>query len=368
MTIQSVHSTKPDTQAAIAEIRDALSGLEPSFVLFFASPQHDPAKLAEGIQAAFAGARTMGCTTAGELTSGKMLDGAVVAMAFDAESLRHVAVEIASLDGGQKNVSAAIGRLAESVGQSLHALSHEKYVGLVLTDGLSLGEERVMEVIGDRTNVTFIGGSAGDDAAFEKTWVFVDGVAYSNATALALLEPATPFEVLKTQSFDVLPQTLKVTRVDEAIRTVHAFNDKPAAQAYAESLGTTVEELPSKFMSNPVGLMAGDNEPFVRSPQRLDGDSVVFYCALKPGMELSVLQSTDIVEGTQASLKGVLQAGPVSGLINFHCILRTLQLKDCGAAEAYGKIFAELPMVGFSTYGESYIGHINQTSTMLIFR
>jgi hypothetical protein len=52
------------------------------------------------------------------------------------------------------------------------------------------------------------------------------------------------------------------------------------------------------------------------------------------------------------------------GIVSFHCILRTLQLRDECRVEAYGELFAGTPMVGFSTYGESSIGHINQTSTM----
>ena len=35
--------------------------------------------------------------------------------------------------------------------------------------------------------------------------------------------------------------------------------------------------------------------------------------------------------------------------------------------EDYGRIFAQYPTIGFSTCGESYIGHMNQTSTMVLF-
>ena len=122
------------------------------------------------------------------------------------------------------------------------------------------------------------------------------------------------------------------------------------------------------FMSRPVGLMI-DGEPFVRSPQQVQGDDMVFYCNVLEGMELSLLESTDIVKDTTAAVeakKGEL--GKIEGIINFHCILRTLELEDKGQTQDYGKIFSDIPTIGFSTYGEEYIGHINQTSTMLVFR
>ncbi|MFW6101535.1 MAG: FIST C-terminal domain-containing protein, partial [Bacteroidota bacterium] len=81
------------------------------------------------------------------------------------------------------------------------------------------------------------------------------------------------------------------------------------------------------------------------------------------------LNSGNILEYTRDSLNQKKnEMGEISAIINFNCILRTLELKDKNQAEGYGDIFKSVPTVGFSTYGESYIGHINQTSTMVLFQ
>jgi hypothetical protein len=86
-------------------------------------------------------------------------------------------------------------------------------------------------------------------------------------------------------------------------------------------------------------------------------------------MELHVLNATDIVEDTRAALASKKRdLGRIRGLLNFNCILRTLQLRAENRCDEYGSLFSEIPSVGFSTYGEEYLGHINQTSTMLLFR
>jgi hypothetical protein len=238
----------------------------------------------------------------------------------------------------------------------------------VLVDGLSGAEEGLIDKIGDLTDITFIGGSAGDDLKFAATHVYANGKSYSNAAVLALLKPAGEFSFVKTQSFTVLPTKLVVTKADEAKREVIEFNDKPAAQAYAEALGVSVEEAAARFMHNPVGLVI-DGEPFVRSPQQFKGSSMVFYCSVVEGMELSILESTDIIEDTRKALAEVRgKLGGISGIINFNCILRTLELEEKQATDGYGALFADVPTAGFSTYGEQYIGHINQTATMLVFK
>jgi hypothetical protein len=59
--------------------------------------------------------------------------------------------------------------------------------------------------------------------------------------------------------------------------------------------------------------------------------------------------------------------GEIRGLINFNCMLRTKELMLTDSVESYGNIFKNIPTIGFNTYGEAFLGHINQTSVILIF-
>jgi hypothetical protein len=122
------------------------------------------------------------------------------------------------------------------------------------------------------------------------------------------------------------------------------------------------------FMHHPVGLMA-EGEPHVRSPQRVEGEAMYFYCNVKEGIARSVLESTDIMTDTRSALADKeREMSGIGAFINFHCILQTLELEVLGLTEDYGRIFADIPPIGFSTYNEEFIGHINQTPTMLAFR
>jgi hypothetical protein len=366
MGIKVAHLS-PGTIDAGAELTAQLGA--PSVVVYFASPKHDPQALAKSVAAAFPASTTLGCTSSGELVSGSMTKGAIVAMGFDADVVSRAEVELipdikASVDGINRTFAAWESR----IGTKMIDLDPERWIGLVLVDGLSGAEERVMDRIGDLTNVNFIGGSAGDDVAFKETFVAAAGRTQSNAAVLALFECPNGFDVIKTQSFHASRHFLVPTKVDKAAREVIEFNGRPAVAAYAEALGVKPDDLAGQFMAHPLGLMIG-GEPFVRSPQQVIGDKVRFYCGVDEGMKLAVLDSTGIVEDTTSALGSALKRNPgARGLLNFNCILRTLELEATGQTDEYGKVFDAVPTVGFSTYGEEYMGHINQTATMVLFR
>ena len=367
MSITTFYSTNQDVSKAVQELKSQYKGASPELLIYFASSHFDAETLAMEMAHMFNGCQTFGCTTAGEIVSGKMMNNSIVAMAFENE-LEDFCIQVVENVSTKNELSIAFDHFKEHFKQPILELDPEKYVGLILIDGLSKAEERIMDQIGNVSSITFIGGSAGDDMAFEETLIYANGKVYNNAAILAVLKPKKGFDVIKTQSFKKMTVELEATKVQEADRKVIEFNHKPAVEAYAEALGVSVDKASDLFMEHPLGLMVG-NDPYVRSPQQVEKGKIVFYCSISQGMKLHLLQSTDIIKDTEQVLRDKeAEIGKIRAIINFNCILRTLELQNKPLTVPYGKLFADIPTIGFSTYGEEYIGHINQTATMLIFK
>lgn len=370
MNFKTVYSTETNVSKAVAQIKEQLKGFEARMILFFASSHYHPESISGEMHAAFRQTTVFGCSTSGEITSGQMLDNSLVAMAFSDKVIGDLHVAVAtSIQEDAAAVSKTFTSFEKHFNRSMNDLAPDQYVGLVLTDGMSGCEENINDQIGNLTNVTFIGGSAGDDLRFQRTYVYAHGKAHTNAALLVLLKPLVKFGFLKTQSFQPTDKMLKVTKLNEARREIIEFDHQPATVAYAQALGVPVGELPDHLFKNPLGLMFDEQNPFVRSPMRTENDSILFYCSMKQDMELTLLQSTDIVSDTAQALdKARKEMGGISAIINFNCILRTLDLKQQDLTQQYGQLFKDVPTVGLSTYGENYIGFINQTATMLLFK
>jgi hypothetical protein len=367
MSIRIASSAKDILEEAVQEIQASFASVESRMILFFASPKYAPDTMGLRMREAFPGATVFGCSTAGEIVSGRMLNGSVVAMAFDGEAMPGVKVEV--LEGLSRGVDVAesFRSFEQYFGEPMKDMNPSRYVGIVLTDGLNGAEEKLMETIGDRTNVLFIGGSAGDDLKFESTHVYADGRAYTDAAVLALLKPGMLFDFIKTQSVRDLGVELVVTRADSSRREIVELNNKPASTAYAEALGVSVSELKDYFPTNPLGLVI-DGDPYVRSPKGIEGNSVTFHCGSVEGMTLSLLETSDMITDTRKDLEEAKERlGGISGLIVFNCAHRALELANKRLSGEYGKVFADVPTIGFNSYGEQFIGHMNQTATMLVF-
>lgn len=113
--------------------------------------------------------------------------------------------------------------------------------------------------------------------------------AYSDSAVLILIKmnEQAEFGFIKTQSFKTLNRVLVANKVNKETRKVIEFNHKPAIEAYAEAVGAaSADEAPKYFVTNPVGLVIGNNDFFIRSPRQKIGTKIKFYCILLEGMEV----------------------------------------------------------------------------------
>ena len=373
-SVSRAQASGPASEAVtsiIATLRDELAGRPAAVVLYFASADYAPADLAAPLAAAFAEASVVGCSTAGEFTDLASGTHGVTAVALPAGIIgRHAAAL------GDLTTDAAIGtqdalRAVEAqLGTSLRSLDHETWLGFVLIDGMHGAEEVVNEQIGNAAPLlNVVGGSAGDDLAFNRTWVAVGDQVSWQGVACVIVEALVPFQVLKTCSFTPTDTVLRITKADVATRTVWEFDGRPALDVYAEALGmdpSTIDA--SAFLEHPVGLMI-DGEPFIRSPQQIVGDKGIrFYCQILEGMDVELMQAGDLVADTAAALARIREhLGTPSGAVLFNCILRRLELDATGQMEPFVAALSGIPSAGFHTYGETWLGHINQTLTGVVF-
>ena len=369
-TLSTLHVMTPEPGAALEGLLADLPVADATAVVFFASPAHEGTRIAAALHAAAGGAPVIGCTTAGEFSDVATGVHGIAAMALPKAKVARAAAALATYDDGvDAGIHRAVASLEEQLGTALRELDPERHVGIVLMDGLGGHEERVNELLGQAAPfLPFVGGSAGDDLAFERTTVYVDGAGCDEGAALLVLEMGVPFAITRTCSFEPAGRTFRITRADVQNRIVRELDGRPAIEVYAEAVGVRPDELGSSvFMTAPLGLMI-DGEPWIRSPQRIVDGGLKFYCQILEGIDVDLMRSTDLVEETRDALQKAAQelGGRVSGALLFNCILRRLEMDDKGVGSDFVTAVGQFPVCGFHTYGESYVGHMNQTLTGLL--
>jgi hypothetical protein len=376
LTAARAYATGPAAQAVdslATTLTEGLGQRPAKAVLYFASAGYDPGELAGPLSARFPGAAVVGCSTAGEFTDAVQGTGGISAVALPEGIITHVAATLGDLSGEVAvGTDRAIRHLEGTLGGRLRDLDPARHLGIVLIDGLHGAEELVNEHLGNAAPfLDIIGGSAGDDLGFDRTWVAVgDQVSYQGF-ALLICTAGVPFRVVKTCSFTPSSAApLRITKADVPARTVLEFDGRPAATVYAETLGVPVGELDaSVWMEHPVGLMI-DDHPWIRSPQSITPDGgIKFYAQILEGMDVQVMNPGDLIGETAAAVAAARAGlgGHTSGAVWFDCILRRLEMDANNLQEPFLASLGETPAAGFHTYGETWLGHINQTLTGIVF-
>ena len=294
--VQSAWTALRDTSEAIPALAGQLGALPPeqvAVIVFFCSPAHDGLRLSAGLKASFPSSLVVGCTTAGEFSQRGAGQGGVAALALGRGLVSKAAASLVELPRGGSDdalaqaLSRAGDELAAGLGaRTLAEVDPARHVGLVLLDGLSEREEAINFGLGSLCPMLpFVGGSASDDLLFKETRLFVGDRTTDAGCALLVLQTTRAFQVVRTTSFQATGAPMVVTSADPARRLVLTLDGKPAAQVYAERLGTTSDQLRKHFRAHPLGQVIGD-QVWTRSPrQALPDGSLRFYCQVPEGCD-----------------------------------------------------------------------------------
>lgn len=365
--ILTAYTSKNNYLNAVDDLVVQLNPVQPKLIIFFASIYYEPNTLAKAMEEVFPNTEIIGCSTTGEQCNDQIFNQSIVAMGISQEAIGDFTSGILHNISTSDETKALFEGFENTFSISMLAMNPKEYFGLILFDGGQEKEEKLLTSIGSLTNVTFIGGSAGNENNPKETYVYQNGKAYHDAALVLLCKPNMRFDFIKTQSFDVLKYQMTCTKVDSCQRTVLEFNNMLAITAYSNILGIDPKKADEYFMTYPLSILVYD-EPYVRSPLHVEGSGIHFHSNMIEGVTYNLLKSTSIVADSKIAIaEKAMNFGEISGLINFNCIIRYRELVKTSNVDAYGQIFTTIPTIGFNTYGETLIGHMNQTSTMLIF-
>jgi hypothetical protein len=358
-----------DPREVARALVDAL-GPDPAAVVVFHDPKRDGADLARHMVERLGHEAVIGCSSAGEISTGALGHGTVVAAALGSERVKRAAVACQSLAPSlPAALVAAVRELEEKLGSPLRDLDPQRHVGLIFLDSIHGIEEAVHIHLGNVAPLLrFVGGSAADELVFAQVQVLAGARASRNGFALMVLELEGPFEIVKGCHFGPVGPERIVTRAEG--RLLHELDGRPAVEVYCEHIGCAPEQFNFETLfQNPLGLVIG-GEAWLRqaAPPFRTGGSVFLGCEIAEGSAVHFMRpSAPLIEHTRGLLDQVRgRLGEIRGAITFDCALRRLELDAAGMGPAYAALFS-FPTAGYFTHGESFVGHMHQTFTGLFF-
>lgn len=392
INIVSITSQKiaPESLESLAFDQD-----ECSLVIAYVSPHLDFENTMRRLKSAMPFAKkVMGVMTAGELSTcqSSLYHSAeghwdnIVLQSFSSEIFTHVEIRSVPLlcediQSGQVSISRKerVEKLSAEISKVTlpFDVNYQDTLAITFFDGLTASENFFMQGLYESGLFPcyFIGGSAGGKLDFKQALVFDgDRVARNSAViAFAKLAPQIRYGIFKSHNFEETTTAFTVIESDIYTRQVSSVVSQGSSE-----LKTFVSALCDHFRCQPAQLndaLVGysfavkiGSELFIRSTAGIDTDSgsISFFCDMEFGDQLFLVKAKDFASTTRSDFDAFMatkSVKPIAMLAN-DCILRRLNNAN-NLSQVVN--FSDIPVAGFSTFGELLGVHMNQTLTALLF-
>lgn len=371
--LRSALSKTKSEAKAVEEIATNLHK-DPALIMFFTSVSYSFEELAKQFSEKFPNSQIVGVTTTGEIGPNGFDEFSLTAQSYGKEFGKVNAVlmkDIVKYPIFERN---NLMQVAKNTGINIQSKSIEKEgLAFVFPVGLHSAEEKMLSVVNSiftHEGFSIFGGTAGDDANFQATYVSVNGEITSTGGAVIFMKPKDDFYILKENNFMSSGKKLKITKADAENRIVYEIDGRPAVEAYAKAIGVSSRDLAKHWSLHPLGRKFSDDfynaSPFEIKPS----GAIQFYCQVYEGAIVEVLQPRDALQEMQNSIDQFTDHfSELFGVVACNCILRKIQFKQEHLFEKMNTRLKQLPnLCGFSSYGEQLNkSQLNQTMLLIGF-
>ncbi len=297
-------SENPDAFLAGREAaRGACQSIQAAFLdllIIFASVKFNQQNLLRGIKSVCRDAAIIGCSTAGEITTAGSAKNSVAIMGFTSTTLDFAT----GLGCGLAQDARAAGQKCAQ--EAIRARLRKRNVFVMFPDGLSGNGADVVKGAQDVLGTSFpvVGGSAGDDYLFKKTYQYYRDKVFSDAVVGILFGGAVSVGIGSRHGWHAIGKAHEVTAAGGNI--VEKLDGKEALRIYQDYFGEEAQNL-KKFAWAKIGTIypMGMSIP--------DEEEYLIRYAFRATPEGALVCATEIPRGSQVRLMiadkdGVLNA------------------------------------------------------------
>src|SRR3989344_4103275 len=358
-------------QAGYAAGKSAVerAGGKPEFVFVFASSFLRQEDVVRGVRDASGHAPLLGCSTAGEITNDGPTQRSVGVMAIRSDTLSFYSgmgrdIKQDAREAGRAAAREAQGKAAAGTPPaSLRAF-------IMLPDVLTGNGADIVRGVSDVLGPHFpiVGGAAGDDFMFKKTYEYRDDEAVSGAIAGVGLAGDMTIGIGVRHGWVPIGMPMRVTKAQGAV--LSELDGKPAISVYEDYFGARAEELRKEALARlaityPLGLKIPEHpeEYLIRDPITVnDEGSITCAAEIPEGSEVRLMigSKEKAVEAAEDAARHLMREFEIDRtrpafVLIFNCIVREklFSPKEGGQIRAVMNIIGPaVPLLGFYTYGE----------------
>ncbi len=339
------------------------AGGRADLIIVFASVAHDQEKMLKGIRSVSKDVSLAGCSDSGEITTEGPDSGKVAVMALNTNTIQY---SLGTGVGADKDTFKAGKEAALDVkkGAKTPASLFMMFMEGLAENGAA-GVRGVQSVMGD--NFPIMGGSAGDDFKFKKTYQYINDKVLSNSVIGVGLSGKFSFGVGVRHGWEPVGLPMKVTK-SEGSKLIE-INNRPALSIYEDYFGKKAEELTKEPIAKmaytyPLGMSVEGSDELLIVDVVIANEKGEITCAaeIPQGSEIRLMlgdpekaiqAAKEAAENAKKQLKG---AAP-KAIVVFDCMARCKLLshgtKGKEEIDAIQNVLGkDVPLIGFYTYGE----------------